>query len=88
MSNDITPSIRKLTTKSEDELREILSELNKQSLSKIAREAIQQLKSQQIENRKNSECFDEKIKTLNGTINDIAEITKEHTNNKERFQYG
>lgn len=47
MSRFITPTIPELVIKSDDEIRECLSDLNNASLRKITRESVNQIKNYQ-----------------------------------------
>lgn len=72
MSNPITPGVLTLVDTPDDELREILSGLNNQSLRKLTREAIGAL----VEHRNHIQYQREETDKLYKQLNDIAELAQ------------
>lgn len=72
MSISITPNTSELAVKSDDELRECLSELNNASLKKIAREAIHA----NTTHRKHIQYQSIKIDKLEKRLNSVARLAE------------
>lgn len=72
MSNPITPNWHDLIDKTDDELREVLSELNNQSLRKLTRETIKSI----VEHRDHIQFQKEAKGKLYDQLNQIAELAE------------
>lgn len=70
MNNPITPRISEIVSKTDDELRELFSELNNASLRKIVRETIHEIKVYQ----KYIQCQNNKINKLEKRLYNVAEL--------------
>lgn len=73
MSNSITPSVIELVKLNDDELREVISELNRPSLMKLCREAIHAVKgrNEYIDHVKHEN------EELYGKLNRISDIIEQ-----------
>lgn len=76
MSNPITPSWKDLINKTDDELRDILIDLNKQSLRKLSRETILAFSEHLAEHQKYIQSQEEKTQGLYVQLNEIAKLEK------------
>lgn len=72
MTNRITPSVKELVGKSDDELREVLIDLNKQSLLKLCRESIQSVEDY----AEHVEYLKEENNLLYGRLNNIIALVE------------